>query len=107
VSSPYSSFNSYGRVLIPKILRGFLPDICQWWIIYVKCQGLSEGDILKLIEFLSEEIDKVLTAQEIRWDTLDHPNYILSAAVLHVNSKQPRSGLKDRHTGDPFCVFCE
>jgi hypothetical protein len=74
---------------------------------YVKCQGLSEGDVLKLMEFLSEEVDRALTTQEVCGETLDHPNYILSAAVLQVNSTQPRSARKDRHTGDTFCVFCE
>jgi hypothetical protein len=97
--------NGYGRVLIPKILRAFLPDICQRWIVHVKQQGLSEGDILKLMEFLGEEVDGALTAQKIRGDTLDNPNFIPSAAALHVNSKQPRSGQKDRHSGDPFCVY--
>jgi len=59
------------------------------------------------MEFLGEEIDGVLTAQKIRRETLDHLNYTPSAAALHVNSKQSKSGRKDRHTGDPFCVFCE
>jgi len=58
--------NSYGRVLIPKILHVFLPEICQRWIVHVKWQGLSEGDMLKLIEFLWEEVDGALTAQKIR-----------------------------------------
>jgi len=98
--------NGYGRVLIPKILRAFPPEICQRWIVHVKRQGLSEGDILRLMEFLGE-VDGALTAQKIRGETLDNPNYIPSAAALHVNSKQPRSGRKERYTGDPFCVFCE
>ena len=84
--------NGYGRVLIPKILRAFPPKICQRWTVHVKRQGLSEGDILKLIEFLGEEVDGVLTAQKICGETLDHPNYIPSAAALHVNSKQSKSG---------------
>ena len=97
--------NSYGRMLIHKILRAFPPEICQRWIVHVKRQGLSEGDILKLMEFLGEEVDGALTAQKIRGESLYHLNYIPSAAALQVNSKQPK--LKDRHTGDPFCVFCE
>jgi hypothetical protein len=36
--------NGYGRVLIPKILCAFPPEICQRWIVHVKRQGLSEGD---------------------------------------------------------------
>ena len=84
--------NGYGRVLIPKILRAFPPEICQRWIVHVKQQGHSEGDILRLMEFLGEVVDGALTAKKIRGETLDNPNYIPSAAALHVNSKQPRSG---------------
>jgi hypothetical protein len=99
--------NGYGRVLTPKILRAFPPEICQRWIVHVKRQGLSEGDILMLMEFLGEEVDGALTAQKIRGEPLDHLNNIPSSAALHINSKQPKSGRKDRHTGDLFCVFCE
>jgi hypothetical protein len=99
--------NGYDTVLIPKILHAFTPDICQWLIVHVKHQGLSAEDILQLMELLSEDVDGALTARKISWETLDHPNYILSAEALHVNSKQPRSGRKDRHTGDALCMFCE
>jgi hypothetical protein len=99
--------NGYGRVLIPKILRAFPPDICQRWIVHVKRQSLSEGDILKLMEFLGEEVDGVLTARKIRGELLDHPNYVPSAAALHVNSNRPKSGRRHGRTGDSFCVFCE
>jgi hypothetical protein len=98
--------NGYGRVLIPKILRAFPTEICQRWIIHVKRQSLSEGDILKL-EFLGEEVDGALTAQKICGEALDNPNYFPSAMALHVNSKQTKSGQNNRHTGYPFCVFCE
>jgi len=94
-------------VLIPKILRAFPPEFCQRWIVHVKRQGLSEGHILKLMEFLGKEVDGALTAQKTRGETLDHPNYVPSAAALHVNFKQSKSGRKDRHTGDSFCAFCE
>jgi len=59
------------------------------------------------MEFLGEVVDGALTAQKIRGEKLDHLNYTPSAAALHVNSKQSKSGRKDTHTGDPFCVFCE
>jgi hypothetical protein len=59
------------------------------------------------MEFLGEEVDGALTKHKVRGETLDNPNYIPSAAALHINSKQPRSGRKERYTGDPFCVFCE
>jgi hypothetical protein len=58
--------NGYGRVLINKILRAFLPAIRHRWIVHVKQQGLSEADILKLMEFLGEQADWELTAQKIR-----------------------------------------
>jgi hypothetical protein len=54
--------NGYGRVLIPKILRVFPPEICQQWIVHVKRQFFSERDILKLMEFLSDEFEVELTA---------------------------------------------
>jgi hypothetical protein len=59
------------------------------------------------MEFLGVEVDGALTAQKIRREEFDHSNYIPSAAALHVNSKHTKSGRKDRHAGDHFCVFCE
>jgi len=59
------------------------------------------------MEFLNEEIDGALIAQKIRGESTDIPSYIPSATALHVSSKQPRSGRKDRHKDEPFCVFCE
>jgi len=59
------------------------------------------------MEFLGEEVDGALKDHKIRGDTLYNPTYIPSAAALHVNSKQTKSGRKGTHTGDPFCVFCE
>jgi hypothetical protein len=95
--------NDYGRVLVPKILRAFFPELCQRWIVHVKRQGISEGSILKLIQFLNEEVDGVLIAQKIRGESTDTPNYIPSAAALQVSSKQPRS----RQTRMNHFVFCE
>jgi len=103
----WEEVNGYGSVLIHKMLRAFPSEICQRWIVHVKRQDLSEGDILKLMEFLGEEVDGALAAQKICGETLDHPNYIPSAAALHVNCIHSKSGLKDTHNGDIFCVFCE
>jgi len=97
--------NGYGRVLVPKLLRAFPPEILQRWIVHVKWQGLSEGDILKFMEFLGEEVDGALITQKIRGESTDNPNYTPSTAALHVSSKQPRSGRKDRHKSEPFCVL--
>ena len=93
-------------MLTPKILRAFPPDMFQRWVVHVKRQGLSEGDVLKLMEFLGEEVDMALTAHKIRGDTLDHPTHITSAAALQVSSKQLKSGRNYRHTGD-LSMFCE
>ena len=96
--------NGYGRELIPKILRAFPTEICQRWIVHVKRQGLSEGDILKLMEFLVEEVDGALTAQKICGDTLiiRTTSYQLRrfTSILSIRNQ-------DRHTGNQFCVFCE
>ena len=83
--------DGYGRVLVPKILRAFPPEFCRWWIVHVKRQGLSEGSISRLMEFLSEEVDGALIAQKIRGESTDPPHYTPSAVALHVSSKQPRS----------------
>jgi len=58
--------NGHGKVLIPRILRAFPPEFCQRLILHVKRQRLSEGDNLKLMEFLGEAVDGALTAQKIR-----------------------------------------
>jgi len=42
---------AYGKVLAPKILRAFPDDICRRWIIQVKREGHSEGDVVTLMEF--------------------------------------------------------
>jgi len=103
----WEDVNGYGRLLVPKILRAFPLEFYRRWIVHVKRQGLSEGNISKLLEFLREEVDGVLMAQKIRGESTDTPNYTPSAAALHINSKQPRTGRKDRVKDDPFCVFCE
>jgi hypothetical protein len=61
--------------------------------------GSLSGDILKLTEFLGEEVDGVLTARKIRGELLDRPHYVLQATVLHVNSNQPKSGRRHGRTG--------
>ena len=78
---------AYGRVLAPKILRAFPDDICRRWIIQVKREGHSEGDIIKLMEFLGEEVDGALTAQKIRGEALPASNFTPTAATLHVRSR--------------------
>jgi hypothetical protein len=60
---------AYGRVLILKILCAFPDEICRRWIIQVKREGHAEGDVVKLMEFLGEEVHGALTAQKIRGET--------------------------------------
>jgi hypothetical protein len=101
----------YGRVLAPKILRAFPEDICRRWILHVKREKLSEGDILRLMEFLSYEVDGALTAQKIRGDLSSSTSLVPTAATLHVHSKPGRSTGKPSRKAkvqiDPFCAFCE
>ncbi|KDR13329.1 hypothetical protein L798_12954 [Zootermopsis nevadensis] len=97
----------YGRVLTPKILRAFPPDMCQRWIVHVKRQELSEGDVIKLMAFLGEKVDGILTAQKIRGDYRCTSNFTPTAATPHINSKHIKSTRKGKGEIKPFCVFCE
>ena len=98
---------AYGRVLVPKILRAFPDDICRRWIIQVKREGHSEGDVVKLMEFLDEEVHGALTAQKIRGETSLGSNLTPTAATLHVRSKSGSTSRRSRRSVEPFCVFCE
>ena len=65
--------DGYGRVLVPKHLRAFPPEFCHQWDVHAKRQGISEGNISKLMEFFNEEVEGALIAQKIRggpWTTL-------------------------------------
>jgi len=97
---------AYGKVLVPKILRAFPDDICRRWIIQVKREGHSEGDV-KLMDFLGEEVHGALTAQKIRGETSLASNFTPTAATLHVRSKLHSTSRRSRRSVDPFCVFCE
>jgi len=97
---------AYGRLLVPKILSAFPDDICRRWIIQVKREGHSEGDVVKLMGFLGEEVDGALTVQKIRGDTSPASNFTPTAATLHVRSKSGSISRKSRSV-EPFCLFCE
>jgi hypothetical protein len=94
---------AYGRVLVPKILRAFPVDICRLWIIQVKRKGNSEGDVVKLMDFLGEEVDGALTAQKIRGETSPASNFTPTAATVHVRSKSGSTSRKSRRSVEPFC----
>jgi len=98
---------AYGRVLIPKILRAFPDDICRRCVIQVKRGGHSEGDFVKLMEFLGEEVDGALTAQKIRGETSPACNFTPTASTIHVKSKAGSKSRKGRRSVETFCVFCE
>ncbi|XP_055932080.1 uncharacterized protein LOC129962358 [Argiope bruennichi] len=95
--------NSYGRILTPKILRAFPDDICRRWIIFAKRQKISEGDITKLIQFLSEEVEGALTTLKIRGEQSVQYDFKPSTANLYVNSKNTTT-IKKR---SPFCAICD
>jgi hypothetical protein len=97
---------AYGRVWAPKILRAFPDDICRRWIIQVKREGRSEGDVM-LMEVLGEEVHGALTAQKIRGETLLASNFTPTAPTLQVRSKSGSTSRRSRRSVDPFCVFCE
>jgi hypothetical protein len=78
---------AYGRVLVPKILRAFPDDICRRWIIQVKREGHSEGDVVQLLKFLGEEVNGALTAQKIHGEPSLASSLIPTAATLQVRSK--------------------
>jgi hypothetical protein len=94
-------------VLVPKILRAFPDDICRRWIIQVKREGHAEGDVVKLMEFLGEEVHGALTAQKFRGKTSLGSNLTPTAATLHVRSKSGSTSRRSRRSVEPFCVFCE
>nr|XP_042897565.1 uncharacterized protein LOC122269298 [Parasteatoda tepidariorum] len=95
--------NAYGRVLAPKILRAFPDDICRRWIIYAKREKISEGDMNKLVQYLSEEVEGALTTLKIRGEQNFDYTFKTSTAALHVNSKKINQTKKP----SPFCPFCE
>jgi len=97
--------DGYGRVLAPKLLRAFPPEFCRQWVVHAKRQGISEGSISKLMEFLNEEVEGELIAHKIRVEPMDATTYTPSAAALHVSSKQLRPGRKDRRKAERFCVL--
>lgn len=98
--------NAYGRVLVRKILRAFPEEICRRWIIHVKRHNFSEGDVLKLMEFLSEEIDGALISQKIRGEVQPVSNVLPSASALNIQSMQTRSKRNNKRKPEPYCEFC-
>jgi hypothetical protein len=74
--------NGYGGVRAPKLRRIFPGGICRRWIIHVKQEGYSEGDIVKLTEFLGEEVDGALITQKLRGGISPTSTFISATAAL-------------------------
>jgi len=102
------NIDNYGRILAPKILRGFPDDICRQRIIHAKREQLSEGDITKLMALLNEEVVGAIITRRIRGDVtgLDPLTPTTAAFHFHTKSTKPPTP-KPKGREEPFCVFCE
>ncbi|GBN12603.1 hypothetical protein AVEN_235879-1, partial [Araneus ventricosus] len=98
--------NEYGRILTPKILRAFPNDVCRRWIIHAKREKISESDISKLREFLSEEVEGALTTLKIKGEQTDEFCALPSTAAFNVNSKTQHKPKNYSKKLSPFCPFC-
>ncbi|GBM17102.1 hypothetical protein AVEN_133355-1 [Araneus ventricosus] len=98
--------NTYGRILTPKILRAFPNDVCQRWIIQAKREKISESDISKLREFLSEEVEGALTTLKIKGEQTDEFCALPCKAAFNVNSKTQYKPKNYSKKPTPFCPFC-
>ena len=99
--------NGYGRVLAPKILRAFPDEFCRRWIVHIRRERISEGDILKLMQFLNDEVNGALINQKIRGEPMGLGNYTPTAATLQVQTRTKGRAQKTATRPEPFCVFCE
>jgi hypothetical protein len=91
--------NGYGRVIATKILRAFPNDMCRRWIVHAKRKGVSEGDILQLMDFLGDEVDGTLTTQNIRGET---PSYLATSPRQQRFAYKPsQQGRYRRTRGNP------
>ncbi|GBN69084.1 hypothetical protein AVEN_251531-1, partial [Araneus ventricosus] len=100
------NINAYGRILTPKILRAFPNDVCRRWIIHAKREKISESDISKLREFLSEEVEGALTTLKIKGEQTDEFCALPSTAAFNVNSKTQHKTKNYSKKPSPFCPFC-
>ncbi|PNF36572.1 hypothetical protein B7P43_G15345 [Cryptotermes secundus] len=99
--------NAYSRVLAPKIFRAFPDDVCRRWTIHVKREQLSEGDIIKLMEFLSVEVEGALTTQKICGESLSVSNLTPTVATFHISSKNQKNIRRIKGPMELFCIFIE
>jgi hypothetical protein len=100
--------DNYGRILAPKILRGFPEDICRRWIIHIKREQISDGDITNLMAFLNDKVEGAIITEKIRGDMFDIDPLTPTTASFHVSSKPNMpSTPKSKRRQEPFCVFCD
>ncbi|GBL97172.1 hypothetical protein AVEN_87091-1, partial [Araneus ventricosus] len=100
------NINAYGRILTPKILRAFPNDVCRRWIIHAKREKISESDISKLREFLSEEVEGALTTLKIKGEQTDEFCALPCTLAFNVNSKTQYKPKNYSKKPTPFCPFC-
>ncbi|GBM77025.1 hypothetical protein AVEN_158669-1, partial [Araneus ventricosus] len=97
--------NAYGQVLTPKILPAFPDDVCRRWIINANWEKISEIDISKLREFLSEEVEGVLTTLKIKGKPTVDFCALPSTAAFNVNSKTQYKPKNYSKKPSSFCPF--
>ncbi|GBM92652.1 hypothetical protein AVEN_185302-1 [Araneus ventricosus] len=98
--------NAYGRVLTPKILRDFPDDVRRLWIIHLKREKISESDISKLREFLSEEVEGALTTLKIKGEPTKAFCSMPSTEAFNFNSKTQYKPNNYSKKPSPVCPFC-
>ena len=97
----------YRRVLAPKLLRAFPADICRRWLIHAKREGIPESNITQLMEYINEEVDGALNAQNIRGESSSAPTHVPTATAFQVSTRFHKSKRPTKRTPDAFCAFCE
>ncbi|GFY09978.1 hypothetical protein TNCV_3699391 [Trichonephila clavipes] len=81
--------------------QSFPDEIAKKWIIHAERE--SEGNITKLMDFLSKEVEGALTALKIKGDTVMVS--LPPTTAFYVNTKRTSGQKKNNHT--PFGGFYE
>ncbi|GBN18025.1 hypothetical protein AVEN_41401-1 [Araneus ventricosus] len=71
-----------------------------------KREKISESDISKLREFLSEEVEGALTTLKIKGEQTDEFCALPSTAAFNINSKTQHKPKNYSKKPSPFCPFC-
>ena len=62
---------------------------------------------MKLMEYLSEEVDGAVNAQKIGGESSEAPANITTAAAFQVNMRLRKQKRPTKRTPESFCAFCE